>query len=108
MAGQRERDRSWRRAIERTGPMREQDPEGVLGGGREPERLVEVLVLRIVGAPVPRVVDPDERERGATALDDMDAVLHENLSRILHTANDGVLTRVPIVIPQHRDDAQGR
>src|SRR5436309_15952573 len=108
MAGQRERDRARRRAIERTGPMREQDPEGVLGGRREPERLLEVLILRIVGAPVPRVVDPDERERGPAALDHVDAVLHEHLSRILYTADDGVLTRVAVVVAQDRDDAQRR
>src|SRR6266481_563214 len=65
-------------------------------------------VSRSVGAPGVGVVDSHECERGAAALDHVDAVLHEHLPRILHTANDGVLARVPIVIAENGDDAQGR
>ena len=88
--------------------MRQQDPKRVLGGWSEPERRVDVIILRIVGAPGVRVVDSHECKRGAAALDHVDAILHEHLPRILHTANDGVLARVPIVIAEHGDDAQRR
>src|SRR2546423_2745374 len=105
------REREWygarRGAVESSGPMREQDPECVLGGRRKPERLVEVIVLRIIGTPVSRVIDPHERERRAAALDHMHAVLHEHLPCILHTADNRVPTRVAVGIAEDRDDAQG-
>ena len=108
VAGEGERDPARGCAVERAGPVRQQDPKCVFRGRRHPECLLHVVVLRIVGAPVARVVDADQRERRAAALDHVHAVLHEHLAGILHSANDGVLAGVTIVIAEHGDDAERR
>jgi len=48
------------------------------------QRLVEIIVLWIIGAPSPGVIDSHEGERRTTALEHVGAVLHEHLPRILH------------------------
>src|SRR5712691_12491689 len=106
VACEREWDCARSGAVEGTGAVREQDAERVFRGRRDPERLLEIIVLRIVGAPVTGIIDAHESERRSATLDHMHAVLHEHLPRIPHTANDGVLARVAIVIAQDRDHAQ--
>ena len=106
VAGEGEGNAAWRGAIEGPGAMGEQDAERVFRGGREPQGVFEVIVLGIIGTPVTRVVDPDEREGGAAPLDHVGAILHEHLSRIAHTSNDGVLAGVAVMVAEHGDHAQ--
>src|SRR6266850_3418632 len=108
VAGEGEGYGARRGAVEGAGAMREQNPERVLRWRREAEREVEVVVLRIVGAPVARVIDADEGERRSIALDHVRAVPDEHLSRVTHAFDDGVLAGVAVMVAEHRHHAEWR
>src|SRR6266550_926533 len=108
VAREGEGDAARRGAVERAGAVREQDTERIPGWRCDSQRLVEIRFLRIVGAPVARVIDADQCERGAAALDYVHAVFHEDLARVFYAANDGILSGVAIVIAEDSDDAEGR
>src|SRR5882762_157024 len=108
VAGERERYRARGGAVEGAGAMRQENPERVLRWRRETERRLEVVVLRIVGAPVARVIDAHEGERRSTALDHVRAVPDEYLSRVTHAFDDGVLAGVAVMVAEHRHHAEWR
>ena len=88
--------------------VRQQDPEGLRRGWREAQSGIQVLVLRIIRAPVTRVVDANERERRTPMLNDVRAISDEHLPRIAHTLDHCVLTRVAVVIAEHAHHTKRR
>ena len=88
--------------------MREQHVERLGSGRRGGKRGIDVRRLRIVGSPVVRVVDTEQRERGTVALDHLAAVLHEYLARVPAAADDLTLAGIAVVIAEHRHHTERR
>jgi hypothetical protein len=106
VAGERQGDAARHRAVPRARSVREQDLERA--GRREAQRGVQVRRLRIVRLPVLRIVDAEQRERRAVALDDVAAVLHEHLPGIQATASHRARAGIVVVVAEHRHDAERR
>src|SRR6266550_4249766 len=106
VARQRERDAARGGRIPRSGTMGQQHVKRVRRRG--PQGRVHIGLLRIVRRPVVRVVDAEQPERCAVALDHMAAVLHEYLARIATALDDLALAGVAVVITEHRDHTERR
>jgi len=90
LAGQGQRNAAGCGSIEGPRAMCQQDPERLPFRGRHPQSRVEIVLLRIIRTPIPRVVDTDERECRASMLDHMRAVFDEYLAGVAHAFDHGI------------------
>src|SRR5438132_1471810 len=73
-----------------------------------PQRGRDVVGLGVVRRPVVRVVDAEQRQRGAATLDQVAVVLEKHLSRIPAAADHLALAGVTVVVSEHGHDAEWR